>query len=488
MTALPKKVLFVATEVVPFAQTGGLADVAGSLPQALAALGVDVRIVMPRYMQIEKGTYLADFPVIMGERVETAIIRQGTMENRLHPESGPITVYFVDCYQFFQRPGIYGYADDGARWGFFSRALLEMIAAVGIFPDILHLNDWQLGLVPLMLKTEFRNKSRYANIGTLLTIHNLQYQGLFGMEILHQFGISPAWFTLEALEFYGQVNFLKAGILFSDYVNTVSRTYAREVQTIEYGERLEGVLRKRSQDFSGIVNGIDVRRFDPTSDPYISHHYSAENLRPKALNKTALQQEMRLPVASVPLYGLVSRLVDQKGLDLIVEIADELLRDDVQLVFLGQGDPRYENWIHDLEYRYPQKVAAHIGFNSALAQRIYAGSDFFLMPSRFEPCGLGQLIGLRYGTIPIVRATGGLADTVIDIDVDSDQGTGFVFEAYEAQVLLSTLRRSLRCYRDSSRWLKLVQRALQVNFSWDRSAREYVELYDKIAKKYGYDK
>jgi starch synthase len=468
--------------MAPFAKVGGLADVVGSLPKALAARGMDVRVAMPKYKKIQGATYVSDFPVELAGRIETAIIRSISVKAG-GESSAEFPVYMVDSYRYFHRDYIYSGDDDVERFVFFSKAVLEMLPVIGFKPDVIHCNDWQTGVLPFMLKTKYANDDFYRDIASLFTIHNLQYQGVFPRDALGLFGAGPENFHPDDLEFYGGVNFMKAGLLYADKLNTVSKTYAKEIQTSEYGERLEGILRKRSQDLYGILNGIDYEEFDPARDPRIVKPYSLETLLDKVSNKRALQKEMGLPVAGVPLIGLVSRLVNQKGLDLIGAIIDDLMERDLQLVVLGTGDPYYHKLFTDLAAKYPEKAGVKIGFDVGLAQRIYAGSDMFLMPSKFEPCGLGQIISLRYGTIPIVRRTGGLMDTIDDFDPAKNVGNGFSFGAYSPLELLDAIDRALVVYGKPAKWDKIRANAMQSDFSWSRSADEYVNVYKKAMKK-----
>ncbi len=473
------KILIAAAEVAPFAKTGGLADVAGSLPKALATMGNDVRIVMPKYRMIDTQQTRVDFPVEIGGRKETAIIRESSIEAHLGDVHKEVPIYFIDNYHYYDREGIYCHWDDAARYAFFSKAILEMLPKLNFQPDIIHLNDWQTGPVALMLKDHYSTDPFYKNIATIYTVHNLQYQGNFPKETLKLLGLSERYFSPEGVEFFGTFSFMKTGLKFADIINTVSRTYAREIQTPQYGERMDGLLRMRSSDLHGIVNGINYHEFNPKTDPRIYKNYSSENALAKQENKFALQKEMGLPVKDVPVIGLVSRLVDQKGLDLISEIIDQMLSQDLQFVLLGEGEERYQNFFHTVQQRYPNKMGVYIGYNGILAQQIYAGSDFFLMPSKFEPCGLGQLISLRYGTIPIVRATGGLADTINNYDAQLGAGNGFVFTEYSSIVLMETINRALALYRqEPQKWQQLVQHALELDFSWNKSAAEYLELYN----------
>ncbi|MEW6182008.1 MAG: glycogen/starch synthase [Bacillota bacterium] len=485
----PLKVLFVSSEVVPFAKVGGLADVAGSLPKALA-IGPDeqindIRVVLPHYKQIEGMEYVLDFPVELAGELRTCILRKSKLDSQYKGRSETVPVYFAGNYNYFYRDGIYAFSDDAERFAFFCYAVLEMLPRLGWQPDIIHCNDWQTGPIPLLLKNQYMNNPFYRKMATVFTIHNLQYQGNFPPEKMELFNIGEDYFVPELLEFYGTFSFMKAGILYSDVVSTVSRTYAREIQTPAMGERLDGVLRMRSKDLYGIVNGINYHEFNPATDPRIHRNFSVDTIEDKKENKFALQKEMGLPFKDVPVLGLVSRLVAQKGLDLIDEIADELMHLDIQMVVLGTGDPYYEKVFERLKQRYPKKIGLHIGFNLVLAQRIYAGSDIFLMPSKFEPCGLGQLIAMRYGTIPVARATGGLADTVSEFNAATVSGNGFVFTEYTPRELYATIARALKLYRDNPEmWQRLVKKTMSLDFSWARSGVEYLQVYrDAISKK-----
>ncbi|MCR4437067.1 MAG: glycogen synthase GlgA [Clostridiales bacterium] len=473
------KILFVSAEVSPFAKTGGLADVAGSLPRSLAAMRNDIRIAMPRYKTISAGmNYVADFPVKMGWRTETCIVRETATAHKSGDESLSLPVYFIDNYHYFYRDGIYGFQDDGDRFAFFCAAVLEMLPRIGFQPDIIHCNDWHTGPICMLLNEKYSRDPFYSSISTVFTIHNLQYQGLFPKDMLKLLDVGDEVFVPDKVEFYGSFNFMKAGLVYADIISTVSETYAREIQTEEYGEKLEGLLAKRREDVYGVVNGIDYDEFNPQSDARIFKNYSAETFMKKKENKYVLQREMNLPQRDVPVLGLVSRLTGQKGLNLIVDIADELFIRDIQFVLLGTGDEDYERIFKNLRIKYPDKMGVYIGFNAGLAQRIYAGSDIFLMPSRFEPCGLGQIISLRYGTIPLVRATGGLAETITDIGRDAERGNGFSFTDFSPKELLTTIDRALEIYnKNPDLWNNLVKRALGQDFSWKKSADKYMELY-----------
>lgn len=485
------RILIVSSEVAPFAKVGGLADVAGSLPKALATLGEgelanDVRVVMPRYRRIANAKYLTDFPIDMGHRQETALIRESFIEAKLGDAHALVPVYFVDNHHYFNRDGIYAYGDDAERFSFFCKAVLEMLPKLDFQPDVIHCNDWQTGPIPFLLRVKYAptNPSFYQKTATVYTIHNLQYQGVFDKSALKLLGVGEEYFHPGALEFWGQVNFMKAGLTYADVLNTVSRTYAQEIQTPEYGEKLEGVLKARSKDLFGIVNGINYHEFNPRTDPRLVANYDKDFLGAKKENKTELQREMGLPVKDTPLIGLVSRLVSQKGLDILGEAMDRLLQEDLQFVALGTGDPHFEEQFRGLAGRFPERCAVQIGFNGVLAQRIYGGVDMFMMPSRFEPCGLGQLIAMRYGTPPIVRATGGLADTVHDVTRNPEAGNGFVFTEYSAKALLEATQQALKLYRERPEaWNNLVRRVMEADYSWSKSAASYVELYQRAIAK-----
>lgn len=479
MTDKKLKILFVSAEVSPYAKTGGLADVAGSLPKALAALGNDIRVVMPRYKMVNAGmNYLTDFPVKMDNSVETCIVREAEMEYKYMEISKSLPVYFIDSYRFYDREGIYCHFDDGDRFVFFCKAVMEMLPRINFQPDVIHCNDWHTGPICMLLDEFYRKQSFYANISTVYTIHNLQYQGNFSPDIVRLFNIGYDIFNSDKCEFYGTFSFMKSGLVYADIINTVSEMYAREIQTPQYGEKMEGLLSKRAHDLFGIVNGISYEEFDPEKDEWIVKNYNFKTFKDKKENKTALQKEMGLPVRDVPVVGLISRLSGQKGLNLILEQIDKIMRHDLQFVLLGKGDEYYENEFRSIENKYHEKFAIYLGFNATLAQRIYAGSDMFLMPSRFEPCGLGQIISLRYGTIPVVRATGGLADTVIDYDRDNAKGNGFSFANFSSNDMMETIERALKLYKDEPEaWDKLVVRALQMDYSWNKPAQKYMDLY-----------
>lgn len=477
------KVLVVSAEAAPFAKTGGLADVAGSLPKALSVLGNDVRIVMPRYKMIKETEYVTDFPVAMGNRQEGIILRKSKIEAILDNVEREVPVYFIDNYHYFYRDGIYGYYDEAERFTLFCKAVLEMLPRINFQPDVIHCNDWHTGPICLLLKTLYKDNQYYSKIATVYTVHNLLYQGNFGPEVMEYLGVGKEVYHPEGAEFFGNFSFMKAGLAYADVINTVSKTYAKEIQTPEYGEKLEGFIRKRVNDLYGIINGLNYHEFNPWTDPKIYKNYNIDHLENKRENKYALQRELRLPERDVPVIGLVSRLVDHKGLDLITQRFNEIMALDLQLIILGTGEPRYEEMFEKYKARYPEKVGVYIGFNSVLAQRIYAGSDMFLMPSHMEPCGLGQLISLRYGTIPIVRATGGLADTIHDYNSNNDIGNGFSFQDYNSKELLAAIQRAMELYNRTNEWQSLVRRALTIDYSWARSGDEYLKLYEIALEK-----
>lgn len=474
------KILFISAEVSPFAKTGGLADVAGSLPKALAALGNDVRIVMPGYRMIKRNlAYVADFPVQMGNFVETCIIRETEVNFTNGGNEKSLPVYFTGSYRYFDREGIYCHFDDADRFIFFCKAVLEMLPRINFQPDIIHCNDWHTGPVCMLLKEQYGNNSFYSSISTVYTIHNLEYQGNFPSDVVRLFNLGHDVFSTEKTEFYGAFSFMKAGLVYADIISTVSEMYAKEIQTQQYGERLEGLLSSRSRDLFGIVNGISYEEFNPMNDPLIVKNYGVENHTDKKQNKAELQKETGLPVRDVPVIGLISRLSGQKGLNLIIDRIDSIMKHDMQFVLLGTGDEYYENEFKAIEKRYPEKVSIFTGFNIKLAQRIYAGCDMFLMPSRFEPCGLGQIISLRYGTIPVVRATGGLAETVTDYDADRVNGNGFTFTGFDPDEMLDAVERALKLYSENpEEWDKLVVKALSLDNSWTGPAQKYMDIYN----------
>lgn len=475
-------VLFVASESFPFAKTGGLADVAFALPKALRKLGIDARVIIPKYGDIplyfkSKMHHIDNFEIPVGWKQRYCGLE--------YLEHDSVPFYFIDNEYYFCRNNIYGYYDEAERFGYFSRAVLEAIHYMDSFtPNIIHCNDWQTGIIPVILKDIFRFSGRHSNIKTVFTIHNLKYQGTFDKDILGEIlCLDPGYFNENALKLYDGVSFIKGGIVFSDKISTVSNSYAFEIQSPSFGEGLDGLLKCRSQDLWGIVNGIDYDVYNPATDINIETHYDSEKFYNKVQNKLFLQKMLNIPEnQGIPLIGMVSRLVDQKGLDLIASILEDLLQDDIQVVILGTGDSKYENMFRYFAEKYPNKLSVNLQFDNSLAQKIYAASDMFLMPSLFEPCGIGQLIALRYGSIPIVRETGGLRDTVHSLDENSGQGNGFTFENYNASDMLYTIRRAEYFYYNRKDiWRNLVQSAMNEDNSWTKSAHKYAELYSYLA-------
>jgi len=485
------RILFMASEVDPFAKTGGLADVAGALPRALHALGHDVRILMPKYRGVEAlagelQPVVSEVRIPLGDReAEGELLERRTASD--------VPVYFLAQDHYYDREALYGtvdgdYWDNCERFIFFCRAGLEAVARLGEHgggmwrPQVVHANDWQTGLVPVYLRTLYRDHPTLSAMATLFTIHNLAYQGAFWHYDMSMTGLGWDLFTPAALEFYGKLNFLKGGLVFSDLLTTVSRTYAREIRTSAFGNGLEGVLEERSHDLHGVVNGIDYDEWNPAKDPAIPAAYSGDDVDGKAACREALRVELGLERAPGPVIGIVTRLVDQKGLDLVLGALPALLAEGCQLALLGSGDAHLEDAFRAAAAERPTHVAVRIGYDADLARRIYAGSDVFLMPSRYEPCGLGQLIALRYGTVPIVRRTGGLADTVTEFDPARRSGTGFIFDAFAVDALVDAARRAGAAYRQPALWRALIKNAMAEDFSWEASAREYATLYGKALK------
>lgn len=470
-------VLFATSEAYPFMKVGGLGDVAYALPKALIKLGMDVRVILPLYNDIPEKfksqmQYLTHFDVPVGFKTEYCGI--------MYLEYDSIPFYFIDNEYYFKRKGAYGYDDDGERFSYFSKAILRAINFIPDFtPDVIHCNDWQTAILPVLLKDHYRFYGNYSNIKTVYTIHNLRYQGRFGKEVLAGLlNLNDGYYSDDALKYYEDINYMKGGITFADWVTTVSKTYAEEIRTPEYGEGLHGLLHINQEKLSGIVNGIDFDLFNPETDKLIKYNFSADAMDNKALNKAELQKNLGLEVnPTIPMIGLVSRLVDQKGLDLIAHILEELMVHDVQFVVLGTGDSRYEDMFKYYAWKYPTKLSANIMYDNTLAQNIYASCDLFLMPSLFEPCGIGQMIALRYGSIPIVRETGGLKDTVQAFNEYTSEGNGFSFTYYNAHDMLFTIKRALFMYHNKSIWKKLMKTAMSIDNSWEKSALEYEDVY-----------
>ncbi len=473
------KVLIVASEVSPYAKSGGLGDVSGSLPKALIAAGVDARVVLPKYKGInpchlEHAQYKGSFVVNLGWRTQSASVYQLAAD---------VPTYVIENDFYFNRDGFYGYGDDNERFAFFSKASIELLSLIDFKPDVVHCNDWQTGPLPVYMRDIYSKFVYFSEVKTLFTIHNLQYQGNFPKESLFMMGLHDGYASDDKLEFYGNISYMKGGVLFADAVSTVSKTYAYEIQTPQYGYGLDGVLRRRAGDLTGIVNGIDYEANKPETSKKIYQNFSVFDYEGKVANKHALQKELGLPVCDAMMIGLISRLVDQKGIELIAQAMDELIQKDIQLVVLGTGDGRYEHLFRHYAYKCPDKVSAHILFDDTLAQKIYASSDVFLMPSLFEPCGLGQLFAMSYGTVPIVRTTGGLVDTVKHFNSETYEGNGFLFQDYMSTGMMWAINEALKTYHDKHLWYNVFKNAIDTRFSWDQSALEYIELYEKICHK-----
>jgi starch synthase len=475
-------IAFAASECVPFSKTGGLADVVGALPKALAQLGHQVTVYLPRYKQ----TKLNDAQVVVRSITVPfddqyrfcSILAGGNQQG--------VQYYFVEYPAYFDRDGLYGtpvgdYPDNAERFALFSRAVLEGSKVLGV-PHVFHCHDWQSALVPVLLRTLYAEDPAFREVGCAFTIHNIGYQGLFPSEILPLLMLPWDLFTMSKMEFFGQVNFLKGALVYSDFVTTVSRRYSQEIQTSEYGFGLEGVLRARAATVTGILNGVDYNEWSPECDKFIAAKYAPQDLIGKTKCKRDLLSAFGVSEsnANLPAIGIVSRFAAQKGFDLISQIMDRLAREEVIIVALGSGDREYEEMFQRLNRQFPQKIAVKIAYNNELAHKIEAGSDMFLMPSRYEPCGLNQIYSLKYGTVPIVRATGGLDDTIEPWDTRTGKGTGFKFSEYTGEALLLTIREAVRAYRDQTSWQILMRNGMAKDFSWNASAREYVRVYERI--------
>ena len=476
------KILFAASECVPFIKTGGLADVVGALSPVLAQKGVDVRVMVPLYASIpEKWTSQmkteCEFEVELGWRKQYCGIKSLEYQG--------VKFYFIDNQFYFGRSYIYGLGgDEYERFGFFSRAIIDALPHLEFQPDVIHCNDWQTGMVPALLKIQYAHFPFYQNIKTAYTIHNLQYQGVFPIKAVQDtLGLGDSLFTSDKLECYGCANYMKAGLVYADELTTVSPSYSDEIQTAFYGERLDGLLRARKDQLSGILNGIDIDDYDPSKDPMIYANYDAYHLGGKETCKAELQKELGLNVdPEAPVVGIISRLSNQKGLDLIECVIRELMDTGIQLVVLGMGEAKYTNLFSWAESEYPGRLAARFAMNHQLAHRIYAGADMFLIPSQFEPCGLSQMIALRYGSVPIVRETGGLRDTVLSYNKFTDEGNGFSFFNYNAHDMLHTVRRAVHYYKNNREvWYKLIVRGMTGDYSWYASAEKYMAMYERLA-------
>jgi starch synthase len=463
------KIVMCASEVVPFAKTGGLADVAGALPAALEKAGHEVIVVMPGYKAVHASA-----------SAKIKQVREGLSVANIGKN---IKVYFIDHDFYFNRDSLYGdksgdYIDNIDRFSYFCRRSLDLLKEIGFKADIIHCHDWQSALVPVYLRSvTYSTDPFYKAMKTVFTIHNIGYQGIFSKDEFPKIGLSWNFFDMETLEYYENINFLKGGIVFSDVINTVSDTYSKEIRTKEFGFGMEGILDKRSDSLFGIINGLDYSIWDPAADKFIAAQFSAKDLAGKAACKEDLQKLCKFPVKkNVPLVGCVSRLAQQKGFDIVAEGIDKMCKMDMQIVILGTGDAKYHQIMESMVKKYPKVISLHLKFDDTLAHKIYAGSDIFLMPSKYEPCGLGQMISMKYGTLPLAFKTGGLADTV-------NASNGFIFDKYSSDELLKTVKKSLTCYQAPEKWQKLVSAAMKCDFSWLESAKKYAQLYEKAIKK-----
>jgi starch synthase len=474
----------VTPEAVPFAKTGGLADVAGALPKSLRALGCEIKLIMPYYRMVKDSGLPHQY---LGDQIEVPIgyekLKPEIYEGRLNHD---IPVYFIGREEFFDRPRLYGtakgdYFDNAERFIFFSKAVFLFCHQIRLSPDIIHHHEWQTGLVPAYLKSLYLNDPLFSRTAAVFTIHNIAYQGLFNKEKFSLTDLPAEMYNPEGIEFWERINFMKAGIVYADAINTVSKKYSEEIQTVEYGYGLEGILRKRRDRLYGILNGVDYGEWDPARDPHLVARYDLKDLSGKRECKKDLLKEFHLPssLMKAPLLGMISRLTDQKGFDLLMEILDGLFSLDIGFVLLGTGEQKYHNLFNRVAKKYPQKAGIRIAYDDRLAHKIESGSDFFLMPSKYEPCGLNQIYSLKYGTIPIVRATGGLDDTITPYDPASKKGNGFKFTRYDAKEFLNAIKEAIRFYSQPEHWRQLLRNAMTADFSWKKSAEAYVQLYRK---------
>ena len=475
------KILFATSECVPFIKTGGLADVVGALPKELIKTGADVRVILPLYKTMENKWRLEMEPMLhfyvnLGWRRQYVGLYKLVYSD--------ITFYFIDNEQYFGRDYVYGSGtDEGERYAFFSRAILEALPKIDFFPDVLHCNDWQTGLVPVLLKLQYNQLEAYKHIKTIYTIHNLKFQGIFPIDFIEErLNLGGLAYTTDSLEFYGMCSFMKGGIVYADEVTTVSPTYAEEIQTAYYGERLDGLLRSRVDHLSGILNGIDIVDYDPANDPMIPNKYDSKTFEKKIENKLALQRELGLKQdPDIPMIGMVSRLSSQKGLDLVECVFESIMKTGAQFVVLGMGESKYVDLFSWAQWKYSDQVSACFQMNNTLAHKIYGACDMFLMPSMFEPCGLSQLISLRYGTLPIARETGGLRDTVLAYNEFTGDGNGFTFLNYNAHDMLHVIENAVEMYKNNRiTFNKLATRAMEQQYGWDLSAKKYMALYEKV--------
>ncbi len=477
-------IAFAASECVPYAKTGGLADVVGALPKALAALGHQVSVYIPRYRQTkltDPQTVVRSITIPFDDTYRFCSVLSGGYQ-------AGVRYYFIEYPAYFDRESLYttpagDYPDNAERFTLFSRAVLEASKILGV-PHVFHCHDWQAALIPVLLRSIYKDDPAFRDVSTVLTIHNIGYQGLFSSEILPLLALPWDLFSMDKLEYYGQVNFLKGGLKDADSITTVSKKYSQEIQTAEYGFGLDGVLRERTAQITGILNGVDYDEWSPSTDGYIATRYKPDELFGKAKCKTDLLEEFGLPDANpkLPVIGIVSRFAGQKGFDLVSQVMDRLAREEMILVVLGSGEKPYEEMFARMAKAFPGKIALKITYDNKIAHKIEAGADMFLMPSRYEPCGLNQIYSLKYGTVPIVRATGGLDDTIDPWDARSATGTGFKFTDYTGEALLAAIKTALQAFRDQTSWQKLMKNGMAKDFSWATSAKDYVKVYEKVRK------
>ncbi len=484
----PLKILFATPEAVPFAKTGGLADVAGALPKSLQAMGCELMLVMPYYRMVKDSGFPHQY---LGEEIEVSLgdekLKADIYLGHLNQD---IPVYFIGREEFFDRASLYStpkgdYFDNAERFIFFSKAVLNFCQHMGFVPDIVHHHEWQTGLIPAYLKSAPQDDPFYSRTATVFTIHNIAYQGLFKKEKFRLTGLPAEMYNPEGIEFWERINFMKAGIVYADAINTVSKKYSEEIQTPEYGYGLEGILRKRKESVYGILNGVDYEDWDPSHDPHLIARYDLKDISGKRECKKDLLREFHLPpsLENAPLLAMISRLADQKGFDLLMEILEPLFALDIGFVLLGTGEQKYHDLFTQVAQKYPQKAGIRIAYDDRLAHKIEAGADFFLMPSKYEPCGLNQIYSLKYGTIPVVRATGGLEDTIVHYDPAAKKGNGFKFTRYDAKEFLNTIKRAIGFYSQPDHWKQLLRNAMTADFSWKRSAEAYLQLYRKALEK-----
>ncbi|KAA3634147.1 MAG: glycogen synthase GlgA [Calditrichaeota bacterium] len=482
------KIVMVSSEVVPFAKTGGLGDVLGALPKTLAKLGHEVTVLLPLYRSID----FSGYNLVANDWEEKVTIDSKNFNlkySKIKEPKLPLEYIFLENDSLFDRKALYvdpetgaDYNDNDDRFIFFNKAVLKFLISKDYAPDILHVHDWQAALVPVFTKLCFADHELFRNCKTVMTIHNLAFQGMYENSKFGKLGLEEELFyPTSPFEFYGKVNFIKASITYSDAVTTVSQQYAQEIQTNEFGCGLDGVLKQHADKLYGILNGVDYSIWSPSRDKKIPFKFIRANLSGKKMNKIELLNELGLPIREkTPLIGIISRLTDQKGFDLLEFIIDDVMKENLQIVLLGTGDEKYHRFFKDVESRYPDKCRSLLKFDDTLAHKIEAASDMFLMPSYYEPCGLNQMYSLKYGTVPIVRKVGGLADTVKDYNDQTKEGTGFVFENYTAQELLSTIKRAIETYQNRRNWLKIMKQGMNEDYSWKQSALKYVELYNKL--------